>query len=100
MKDIIANPAVLGLEVIETKCNQRSNICSWPPLELPPINLWTSPMLTDKEVRDKLKKVPEIDLLEILDISSEEIVDRFDDKIEEREDYFRNDLENEEYDYE
>lgn len=57
-------------------------------------------MLTDKEVRDKLKKVPEIDLLEILDISSEEIVDRFDDKIEEREDYFRNDLENEGYDYE
>lgn len=57
-------------------------------------------MLTDKEVRDKLKKVPEIDLLEILDISSEEIVDRFDDKIEEREDYFRNDLENEGHDYE
>lgn len=57
-------------------------------------------MLTDKEVRDKLKKVPEIDLLEILDISSEEIVDRFDDKIEEREDYFRHDLENEENDYE
>ena len=57
-------------------------------------------MLTDKEVRDKLKKLPEIDLLEVLDISSEEIVDRFDDKIEEREDYFIHDLENEVSEYE
>jgi hypothetical protein len=50
-------------------------------------------MLTDKEVRDRLKELPEIDLLEILEITSEEIVDRFDDKIEEKEEYFRADLE-------
>lgn len=49
-------------------------------------------MLTPKDVRDRLKGLPEIDLLEVLDISSEEIVDRFDDKIEEREMYFIEDL--------
>ena len=49
-------------------------------------------MLTPKEVRDKLKQLDETTLLEVLEISSEEIVDRFDDKIEEREDYFIADL--------
>ena len=49
-------------------------------------------MLTQKEVRDKLKELDETTLLEILEITSEEIVDRFDDKIEEREEYFIADL--------
>lgn len=49
-------------------------------------------MLTGNEIRERLKGLPEIDLLEVLDISSEEIVDRFDDKIEEREMYFIEDL--------
>lgn len=34
------------------------------------------------EVMERLKSVDEISLLEILDISAEEIVDRFEDKIE------------------
>ncbi len=39
---------------------------------------------TFEEICEKLKRVPEIDLLEILDVSSEEIVDRFRDLIEDR----------------
>lgn len=35
-----------------------------------------------KSLEDKLKKIDEISLLEVLDISSEDIVDRFIDKIE------------------
>lgn len=54
-------------------------------------------MLTSKEIRDRLKKVPEVDLLEVLDISSEDIVDRFDDKIEEKEDFLAEDLADEDY---
>jgi hypothetical protein len=54
-------------------------------------------MLTSKDVRERLKTLPEIDLLEILDISSEEIVDRFDDKIEDKEEYFISDLDEEEW---
>lgn len=48
--------------------------------------------LTEKDVMDKLKELPELDVLEILDISTEDIVDRFQDKIEERRDYFEEDL--------
>ena len=53
-------------------------------------------MLTPAERDDRLKQLAEIDLLEILDISSEDIVDRFPDKVEEREFYYLEDLENEE----
>ena len=38
--------------------------------------------LTFVEIKERLKRVPEIDLLEILDISSEDLVDRFEDLIE------------------
>ena len=38
--------------------------------------------LTFEDVRDRLKNLDEITLLEVLDISSEDIVDRFADKIE------------------
>lgn len=72
----------------------------WPDLHLEPINLYNLPAqfwqetaaLTEKDVMDKLKELPETDILEILDISSEELVDRFQDKIEERRDYFEEDL--------
>lgn len=73
----------------------------WPVLTLPPINLYNVPKqfwkevmtLTALDIRDRLKQQNEIDLLEILDISSEELVERFGDKIEERRDYFEQDLE-------
>lgn len=39
---------------------------------------------TFEEVKELLKKVDEVSLLEILDIASEDLVDRFSDKIEER----------------
>lgn len=48
--------------------------------------------LTLEDVFDKLKKVDEISLLEILEISSEEIVDRFSDKIEDKLDELEIDL--------
>lgn len=35
-----------------------------------------------KSLEDKLKRIDEVSLLEVLDISSEDIVDRFIDKIE------------------
>lgn len=54
--------------------------------------------LTLEEVKEKLKSLDEISLLEILEISSEEIVDRFIDKIEDKTDYFITDLEEEEWD--
>jgi len=38
--------------------------------------------LTQYELEDRLKREDEVYLLEILDISSEEIVDRFKDRIE------------------
>lgn len=41
-----------------------------------------------------LVKVDEITLLELLDITSEELVERFPDKIEERHEYIQKELEN------
>lgn len=35
-----------------------------------------------EELLAKLKQLPEIDLLEILEISSEDLVERFEDKVE------------------
>lgn len=40
--------------------------------------------LTFPELKDRLKRLDETTLLEVLNISSEEIVDRFEDLIEER----------------
>lgn len=66
----------------------------WPTLKFDPINLWNCPMiLTDKEIKERLKQLSEYDLLEILEIDAEEIVDRFPDKIEEKMSYFIEDLE-------
>jgi hypothetical protein len=39
-------------------------------------------MLTLNDVMERLKKIDEVSLLEVLEINSEEIVDRFVDKIE------------------
>lgn len=50
-------------------------------------------MLTYSDILDRLKQVDEISLLEVLDISSEELVDRFEDRIRERIDYLMEDLE-------
>jgi len=74
----------------------------WPDLTLPPINLWNAPKqfwidnmsLTQEDIREKLRGIPEIDLLEILEITSEDIVARFEDRIEDKRDYFEADLEN------
>ena len=73
----------------------------WPDLTLPPINLWTVPKqfwidnmsLTLEDVKEKLKTMPEVDLMEVLELTSEDIVNRFPDVIEERLDYFIEDLE-------
>jgi len=72
----------------------------WPSLWFPAINLWNAPNkvdtimpLTNNEIKDRLKQLDEITLLEILEISSEEIVDKFSDRIEERWEYFIEDLE-------
>ena len=51
---------------------------------------------TYKDVIDRLKQVDEISLLEVLEISSEELVDRFNDKIEEKIDDFIQEFEDEE----
>lgn len=50
-------------------------------------------MLTFTDVCDRLKQQDEISVLEVLDITSEELVDRFHDKIENKLDYFLEDLE-------
>ena len=41
-------------------------------------------MLTINELCERLKHIDEISLMEVLEINSDEIVDRFVDKIEER----------------
>ena len=48
--------------------------------------------LTLTDILDRLKSLDEITLLEILEISSEELVDRFLDKIEEKADKLETDL--------
>ena len=40
--------------------------------------------LTFEEIKERLKRLDEVDLLEILDISSEEILDRFEDVLMDR----------------
>lgn len=53
-------------------------------------------MQTFEEICEKLIQIDEISLLEILSISSEDIIDRFKDLIENKLEYFQKDLE--EYD--
>lgn len=44
-------------------------------------------MLTIPDICDKLKRLDEVTILELLEINSEEIVNRFQDKIEDMADY-------------
>ena len=45
-----------------------------------------------KELLERLKKEDEVYLLELLNLSSEELVDTFQDTIEERQEYIREQL--------
>ena len=49
--------------------------------------------LTLPDIMDRLKRLDEVSLLEILNISSEDIVERFADKIEDRADILEEELE-------
>lgn len=49
--------------------------------------------MTFTELCDKLKEIEETLLLELLNINSSQIVDRFEDVVEERRDYIEEDLE-------
>ena len=51
--------------------------------------------LTLNEIYDKLKDIDEITLLEILNISSEDLVDRFKDEIDEQADRLEKELQDE-----
>ena len=48
--------------------------------------------LTLHDIKEKLKHLDEITLMETLDISSEDLVNRFVDRIEEKQDVLENDL--------
>ena len=49
-------------------------------------------MLTLHDICDKLKRLDEVTILELLEIESEEIVNRFMDKIEDMADYLEEEL--------
>ena len=51
--------------------------------------------LTLEEIKERLMRLDEVDLCEVLEISSEDLVERFIDKIEDKMDYFEKDLEDE-----
>jgi hypothetical protein len=53
---------------------------------------------TFEEVKEELKRIDEVSLLEVLDIASEDLVDRFQDKIEEKIDDLAREFEDEEED--
>jgi len=54
--------------------------------------------LTFKDLKERLKDLDEISLLEVLEISSEDLVERFEDHIELKFDKLSCDLEDEEED--
>ena len=56
-------------------------------------------MITLADVILSLKRIDEVSLLEVLEISSEDIVDRFVDKIEENYDKLAEDFEEEQEDF-
>jgi len=49
-------------------------------------------MFTLEEIKDKLKQLDEVTLMETLEITSEDLVDRFLDRIEQKQDTLENDL--------
>lgn len=61
------------------------------------INDGRDTMLTVNEIAEKLKQLPERDVLEVLEIYSDEVVDRFMDKVEAKYDYLVEEFDEEEY---
>lgn len=49
--------------------------------------------ITFEELKEKLQRVDEVTLLELLDIRSDDIVDRFEDYIEEQQDKLMREIE-------
>lgn len=49
-------------------------------------------MLTLEDIKTKLKQLDEVTLMETLDITSEDIVNKFADRIEEKQETLENDL--------
>jgi hypothetical protein len=49
-------------------------------------------MLTLEEVKDKLKQLDEVTVMETLDITSTELIDRFSDRVEEKQETLELDL--------
>ena len=49
-------------------------------------------MFTLEEIKDKLKQLDEVTLMETLEITSEDLVDRFLDRIEQKQDTLENDF--------
>jgi hypothetical protein len=49
-------------------------------------------MFTLEEIKDKLKQLDEVTLLEVLEVTSENLVDRFSDLIEQKQDTLENDF--------
>jgi len=49
-------------------------------------------MFTLEDIKDKLKQLDEVTLMETLEITSEDLVDRFADRIEEKQDTLENDF--------
>jgi hypothetical protein len=49
--------------------------------------------LTFEELKEKLQRVDEVTLLELLEIRSDDIVDRFEDYIEDKQEYLLKEIE-------
>jgi hypothetical protein len=49
-------------------------------------------MLTLEDIKDKLKQLDEVTLMETLELTSEDLVDRFSDLIEQKQDTLENDF--------
>ncbi len=49
-------------------------------------------MFTLEDIKDKLKQLDEVTLMEVLEITSEDLVERFVDRIEQKEDTLEIDL--------
>ena len=49
-------------------------------------------MFTLEDIKDKLKQLDEVTLMEVLEITSEDLIERFADRIEQKEDTLENDF--------
>jgi hypothetical protein len=55
-------------------------------------------MLTIEDVKDRLKHLDEVTLLEVLDISAADLVDRFPELVEDNYEHLADELADEDYD--